>query len=300
MNTQWNLEQLRLFVSVAERRSFSAVARDQCKAQSAVSSSIAMLEEDLGVSLFDRSSGRQPTLTEAGSALLEEAREVLRQCERLNGRAWAMMRGQEARLRLAQDEAMPYQAVVDSFEALAERFPSLEVQLTSAAQGEVARKLVERQADLGLLFYHDQIPEALERQVLGSVEMVTVCGAGHPLAGKAEVDCQQLAQHRQLLMSTQSSVYPGSEPASPQVWRADSFYVMAEWLVRGLGWAWLPRHVVQYPAYQGQMVELASEWTPPALVVELVWRRDEPLGPAARWLAERFAVHLRAIGDKSR
>jgi DNA-binding transcriptional LysR family regulator len=73
---------------------------------------------------------------------------------------------------------------------------------------------------------------------------------------------------------------------------------MAEWLVRGLGWAWLPRHVVQYPAYQDLMVELASEWTPPALVVELVWRRDEPLGPAARWLAERFAVHLQAIGEK--
>jgi hypothetical protein len=78
-------------------------------------------------------------------------------------------------------------------------------------------------------------------------------------------------------MSTQTSVYPGSEPASPQVWRADS-YVMAEWLMRGLGWAWLPRHVVQYPTYQGQMVELDSEWTPPALVVELVWRRDEPWG----------------------
>jgi DNA-binding transcriptional LysR family regulator len=63
---QWNLEQLRLFVSVAEQRSFSAVARDQRKAQSAVSSAIALLEEDLGVSLFDRSSGRQPKLTEAG------------------------------------------------------------------------------------------------------------------------------------------------------------------------------------------------------------------------------------------
>ncbi|MNC74014.1 hypothetical protein D3C75_1253030 [compost metagenome] len=54
--------------------------------------------------------------------------------------------------------------------------------------------------------------------------------------------------------------------------------------------------MVQYPAYLGDMVELSSEWTPPALVVELVWRRDEPLGPAARWLAERFAVQLQAIG----
>src|SRR5689334_7475852 len=100
----------------------------------------------VGGQQFDRGSGRQPKLTEAGTALLEEAREVLRQCERLNGRALAMMRGQEASLRVAQDEAMPYQAVVESFEALAEQFPSLEVQLTSAAQGEVSRKLVERRA----------------------------------------------------------------------------------------------------------------------------------------------------------
>ncbi|SDA31671.1 transcriptional regulator, LysR family [Pseudomonas sp. NFPP10] len=293
---QWNLEQLRLFVGVAELRSFSAVARHQRKAQSAISSAIAQLEDDLGVSLFERSSGRQPRLTEAGSALLQEAREILRQCDRLNGRALALMRGQEARLRLAQDEAMPYQPVLDSLEALAEHFPSLEVQLASGAQGDVARKLVERRADLGLLFHHEQMPETLERRALGSVEMVTVCAVGHPLAHEKRVNRQLLALHRQLLIAPQASGYPGGEQVSPQVWRADSFYVLAEWLMRGLGWAWLPRHVVQYPAYQNQMVELASQWTPPALVVELAWRRDEPLGPAAHWLAERFAVHLKAIG----
>lgn len=293
---QWNLEQIRLFVSVAEQRSFSAVARDMKRAQSAVSSAIAMLETDLGVSLFARSSGRQPTLTEAGGALLEEARELLRQCERLDGRALALMRGQEACLRLAHDEAMPYQPVLDSLEALAERFPSVEVQLASGAQGDVARKLIERRADLGLLFNHEQMPEALERQVLGSVEMVTVCAVGHPLGSESRVSRQQLGRHRQLLIAPQQSGYPGGEQISAQVWRADSFYVMAELLMRGLGWAWLPRHVVQYPAYQNMMVELISDWTPPALVVEMVWRRDEPLGPAARWLAECFARHLQAIG----
>jgi DNA-binding transcriptional LysR family regulator len=293
---QWNLEQIRLFVSVAEQRSFSAVARQSQRAQSAVSQAIASLETDLGVSLFDRSSGRQPQLTEAGSTLLEEARELLRQCERLDGRALALMRGEEARLRVAHDEAMPYQPVLDSLEALDERFPSVEVQLASAAQGDVARKLVERRADLGLLFHHEQMPEALERRVLGSVEMVTVCSINHPLVNQASITRQQLARHRQLLIAPLQSDYPGGEQLSPHVWRADSFYVMAELLMRGLGWAWLPRHVVQYPAYHGQMVELTSEWTPPALVVEMVWRRDEPLGPAARWLAECFTHHLKAIG----
>jgi DNA-binding transcriptional LysR family regulator len=290
---QWNLEQIRLFVGVAEGQSFSAVARRINRAQSAVSSAIAMLETDLGVLLFERSSGRQPRLTAAGTALLEEAREVLRQCQRLDGRALGLARGEEVCLRLAQDEAMPYQPVLDSLEALAQAFPLLEVQLASGAQGDVARKLLERRADLGLLFHHEQMPEALERQRLGTIEIVTVCGAGHALAAAGHVDRRELARHRQLLMAPQ---YPGGEQISPSVWRTDSFYAMAELLLRNLGWAWLPRHVVQYPTYQSQLVELSSDWTPPPLVVELVCRRDEALGPAALWLAECFARHLQAIG----
>lgn len=292
----WNLEQIRVFVAVAEGRSFSSVARDLRRAQSAVSTAIALLEEDLGVALFDRSSGRQPRLTLEGSALLEEAREVLRQCQRLEGRAQGLSRGEEARLRLAQDEAMPYQPVLASLEALGAAFPLLEVQLASSAQGDVARKLLERRADLGLLFHHEHMPDALERQRLGTIEMVTVCGATHALAASGYADRRELVRHRQILMAPQDSHYPGGEQLGPQVWRADSFYVMAELVMRGLGWAWLPRHVAQYPAYQGHLVELRSDWTPPSLVVELVCRRDEALGPAALWLADQLAEHLQALG----
>ncbi|MCO7553507.1 LysR family transcriptional regulator [Metapseudomonas otitidis] len=292
----WNLEQIRVFVAVAEGRSFSSVARDLRRAQSAVSTAIALLEEDLGVALFDRSSGRQPRLTLEGAALLEEAREVLRQCQRLEGRAQGLSRGEEARLRLAQDEAMPYQPVLASLEALGAAFPLLEVQLASSAQGDVARKLLERRADLGLLFHHEHMPDALERQRLGTIGMVTVCGATHALAASGYADRRELVRHRQILMAPQDSHYPGGEQLGPQVWRADSFYVMAELVMRGLGWAWLPRHVAQYPAYQGHLVELRSDWTPPSLVVELVCRRDEALGPAALWLADQLAEHLQALG----
>ncbi|EOD8930086.1 LysR family transcriptional regulator, partial [Pseudomonas aeruginosa] len=232
---QWNLEQIRLFVSVAERQSFSAAARELKRVQSAVSNGIALLEADLGVTLFERSSGRQPRLTDEGRVLLAEAREVLRQCERLQGRALGLARGEEPRLRLAQDEAMPYQPVLDSLEALAQRFPSLEVQVSSGGQGDVTRRLLEEQADLGLLFHHERMPESLERRRLGSVEMVTVCGAGHPLAGLQRVSRRELAQHRQLLIVPQQSGYPGGEQISPQVWRLDSFYSMAELLMRNLG-----------------------------------------------------------------
>lgn len=292
---QWNLEQIRLFVSVAERQSFSAAARELKRVQSAVSNGIALLEADLGVTLFERSSGRQPRLTDEGRVLLAEARGCCASASACRGARWGW-RAARPRLRLAQDEAMPYQPVLDSLEALAQRFPRLEVQVSSGGQGDVTRRLLEEQADLGLLFHHERMPESLERRRLGSVEMVTVCGAAHPLAGLQRVSRRELAQHRQLLIVPQQSGYPGGEQISPQVWRLDSFYSMAELLMRNLGWAWLPRHVVQYPTYDRLMVELTSDWTPPSLVVELVWRRNEVLGPAAAWLGETFTRHLRAIG----
>jgi len=81
MDMQWNLDQLRVFVAVAEQRSFSAVARQQRKAQSAISSAIAMLEDDLGVSLFERSSGRQPSLYRSGRSLARGgARSAITDC----------------------------------------------------------------------------------------------------------------------------------------------------------------------------------------------------------------------------
>lgn len=289
---RWNLDQLALFVRTADQRSFSAVARDSGRAQSAVSTAIALLEADLGVALFERSSGRQPTLTEAGAALLEEARGILQQCQRLEGRASGFARGEETHLRLAQDEAMPYQPILASLEALAGQFPLLEVQLSSGAQGDVVRKLVQHQADIGLLFHHDQVPRELEGQRLGAIEMVTVCSPQHPLAQLEHVERRHLAQHRQLMMTPQDSHYPGGEQLSPLAWRADSFYVMAELVILGLGWAWLPRHVAQYPTYHGKLVTLSSDWAPLPLVVELVTRRDHTLGPAAKWLAQRLSRQL--------
>jgi DNA-binding transcriptional LysR family regulator len=136
------------------------------------------------------------------------------------------------------------------------------------------------------------MPGELESQRLGTIEMVTVCSPQHPLADLASVERRDLAEHRQLLMTPQDSHYPGGEQISPLLWRADSFYAMAELVVRGLGWAWLPRHVAQYPTYQSHLQELRSDWAPLPLVVELVWRRDAALGPAASWLADCLAQEL--------
>ena len=94
-----------------------------------------LLEADLGVELFDRSR-RNATLTPAGEVLLQEALELLRQADGLQQRALSFASGQEARLSVALDEALPSLVLADLAKEIAERFPALELtQLNGTATG---------------------------------------------------------------------------------------------------------------------------------------------------------------------
>lgn len=70
------LDQLRVFLTVVEMGSFAGAARRLGRATSVISYSIANLEAQLGVLLFDREATRKPQLTEAGRAVLSEARTI--------------------------------------------------------------------------------------------------------------------------------------------------------------------------------------------------------------------------------
>src|SRR6266849_1705152 len=81
-----SLDQLRTFIAAADEGSFSAAGRRLRRAQSVVSQTLANLEGQLGVKLFDRS-GRFPVLTNQGRALLVDARTVAGDVDRFKARA---------------------------------------------------------------------------------------------------------------------------------------------------------------------------------------------------------------------
>ena len=100
------LDQLRVLVMVAEIGSFSAAARRLRRVQSAISKSVRTLEETLSIQVFDRA-GKYPVLTPAGSALVDDARKLLRDADALKARARGMAEGLEPELAPAVDPLFP-------------------------------------------------------------------------------------------------------------------------------------------------------------------------------------------------
>ena len=103
MEANPTLDQLSIFAAVVDCGGFSAAARQLKRSQSVVSYAIANLEDQLQVKLFERHGTRQPRLTEAGAALLMDARRVLSGLDRLRARTRALQQGLEAEIVVAVD-----------------------------------------------------------------------------------------------------------------------------------------------------------------------------------------------------
>ena len=104
------LDQLRTFIAAVDEGSFSAAGRKLRRAQSVVSQTLANLEAQLGIKLFDRSA-RYPRLTEEGRSLLPDARAVADNIDGFKARAQAMREGLEPELAVAVDVMYPMEGL---------------------------------------------------------------------------------------------------------------------------------------------------------------------------------------------
>lgn len=288
----WTLDQLLCLLTAAESGSFSAAARRLGKAQSAVSTAIAHLEVDLGLTLFDRR-GRTPVLTAAGQAMVSEAEEILRQCEQLEARARALASGEEARLTLAVDEALPYPPLMETLLALAEQWPALELSLLNGAQDDIASWVDEGTADLGVLFSQPTLPATLTARQIARLSQTAIVATHHPLGAQREARLSALSRHRQLVVASRLGGRRMPH-LSPRVWQLNSYYAIAELVAQGIGWALVPEHIASYPMYRESVRRLTilELPQPPSVGVELVHRRDGGQGPIARWLQEALSERL--------
>ena len=288
-----SLESLQWLVVVAERGSFSAAARVLGKAQSAVSTAMANLESDLGLTLFDRS-GRLPRLTLAGERMVAEARALLTQQGQLQAVAAELAAGVEARLTLAIDDGslLPWLAPV--LEQLAGRYPSLELELLFPMMEDLDEMLLSGRAQLGVGYQGMTTPAALARFGLGQMAMPLVVAPGHPLAQMAAPALADLARYRQLLVTGRQ---PGVERErfrlSTTIWWAEGDLSVLELVKRGLGWASVPAFLLTDALARGEVVRLPDAALPPipALPIELLWPSARALGPAAQWLRQALQAH---------
>jgi DNA-binding transcriptional LysR family regulator len=288
------LDQMRVFVTVAESGSFRAGAGRLSRVQSAVSHAIANLETELGVSVFDRS-GHRPTLTPAGQALLANARDILMRVDAMRARAKGLGEGVELELSLIVDTLVPIASVGAALNAMRALYPSVAIRMSVEPLGGPISGLMERRYMLGIAAGDGFRDPRIVLEALSSVPLVAVVSAQHPLARHTQseaLDVSDLADHIQVVLSDLSGLSEGRDfgVISPQTCRVTGQDTKHALILAGLGWGRLPYWQVERDIAEGRLVRLATTAlgrnSEVAMETYLARRIDEPLGPAARAFTE--------------
>ncbi|OYU18003.1 MAG: LysR family transcriptional regulator [Rhodobacteraceae bacterium PARR1] len=286
-----SLDQLRIFVAAADEGSFSAAARSLNRTQSAVSESIANLEAQLRVTIFDRSN-RYPKLTPTGAILLNDARAIVAGVDAMKARAKGISSGLEAELVCVFDVFFPLDALSEAAHAFYAQFPSTPLRISVEALGGVIEPVLDGRAGLALVASFPTPPQGLIVEHVTRIDLITVAAPDHPLAAyQGPIPRTELARYVQLVLTDRSPLSSGSDynVVSPSTWRLADLFAKQAFLLRGLGWGSMPSHAVEADIAAGRLVKLDLQEVPQAritLPMLAVYKTTTPPGPAGRWLID--------------
>jgi DNA-binding transcriptional LysR family regulator len=289
-----SLDHLRMFIAAADEGSFSKGGRRLRRAQSVISQTLANLEAQLGVKLFDRSS-RSPVLTSQGVALLAEARAVVSRMDVFKARAKGLSDGLEPELSVVVDVMFPFEDLTNAVAAFQTEFPATPLRLYVEAMGAVLQPVMDGRCAVGVMGSLPTAPTPLlTRERLLVVKMLFVASPTHPLASfEGPIPSRVLAQHRQLVLTDRSELSQGKDFAvfSAITWRLADLGAKHAFLRAGLGWGAMPVGVIETDLAEGSLVEIEIEDLPDTILLmpmSAVFRTDRPPGPAGRWLIEHL------------
>jgi DNA-binding transcriptional LysR family regulator len=287
------LDQFRTFIAAADEGSFSAAGRRLGRAQSVVSQTLANMEGQLGIQLFDRS-GRIPVLTEAGRALLPDARAVAGNVDAFKARARGLAGGLEAELSVAIDVMLPTPILTQAVAEFSLRFPDVPLRLYVEALGAVLQPVLDGNCAFGIVGTLPDVPGSVVRERLMEVQMVPVASPSHPLGRHpVPLTINDLSGHVQLVLTDRTSLSKGTEfgVVSAKPWRLADLGAKHAFLKAGMGWGGMPLDLVQADIDSGALVILDVVEMPKRgvwLTLSAAFQADAPPGPAGRWLIARI------------
>ena len=183
------LHSLRVFLTVANEKSFSRAGEKLLRTQPAISLAIQRLEQVLGEKLIDRSA-KDLLLTDAGKIVLDYARRF----ENLQGdleNALAELRDKSAgRLTIGANESSTLY-LLDHIDKFRRRYPKVRVQVRRSLSSKIPAELIDGELELGILTY-DPEDDRLVTRVIYTDHLAFVTSPKHRLAGRAEVSIAEL------------------------------------------------------------------------------------------------------------
>lgn len=209
MTINTHAKQLLAFTTIYELQSFTQAAKHLNITQPTLSNQIRMLEQALGVTLFDRTT-RNLAITDIGKMVLENAYLVLNTLKRIEDNIHLNRQGIVGHVRVGailSAYAIVLPPVVQRF---SEKYPNIKVELVEASADEIHPMLNTNKIDIAICDQNFEC-DGYSYQHLYYDDLMLVCHEQHPLANKAQCHFDDINQLPFITMSGNTNIRPLTE-----------------------------------------------------------------------------------------
>ena len=298
-----DLRQLRHFVAIFERGSFSKAAEEIFISQPALTRSLKMLEDGLGVELLERHA-RGTTPTDAGERFYHHAKSILAECSRARLDA-AQMGGGElvGEVAIGVGSLFAAHIIDDAVAEFGEAHPKVSIIVVQGFFEELITMLELGQIELVFI----NIPliegtESLSIEPLFKLETSVFVASDHPLALDASPSKQALAEAKWAIVDKPHAIeifdalfLAEGQPAPHVAVRTNSLTLIRS-LVLNSGFVGLiPHHLLKHGLESDRVTRLEVPSTPLVRDAGLITRREGFHRPVADELAETIRQHCLGI-----
>lgn len=241
-----SLGQWRILQAVVDYGGFSQASEILHLSQSAISYSLAKLQEQLGVPLLEIE-GRKAHLTKKGRAILERSRQLTKNANEIEAFASALERGWEPEIRLVVNFAFPSSLLMQALGKFAHTGNGTTVQLREVPDFGMEELLRQGSADLAI---SAQVPKGFLGTPLMEVEYVAVTSPGHPLFRRGkELTMADLHGMTQIVIcdfeTPERRNITGQWMSQGLRWNMAHFDMAVAAVREGHGFAWLLKYRIQ-------------------------------------------------------
>jgi DNA-binding transcriptional LysR family regulator len=292
------LEQIRMFVTLANTGSVAKAAENLHKTQPALSIAIKRLQQELGLTLVEKQQNRLQ-LTTNGRKLLRHFQYLLKQQTNIVNLAKHLSHGSEQNIRLVMDTLCSQKAIFDIFKNVQKRHTLTEFHISSVNQLGALQHLIEGNADIAICPWLHNFYEIADFDtiVFSRFEVMTVIhrdfiGKNKPLPKTvSELQNIPLLLPQTFHMAIDLEDFMGVV-ASSQI-RTNELASQKTMLKNGMGWGYIPKHIISEELASGELLPLVLEDVTTTLEgeIRLVKLSNNHLGPVATELWDAFSVY---------
>ncbi len=292
MQLNISIEALEIIDAIDRKGSFAAAAQSLFRVPSALTYSVKKLEEDLGVSLFDRS-GHRATLTAAGAELLKEGRQLLAAAQALESRVKRVATGVETDVNIAISDLFETTTILNILNAFYAQQFGTRIKLSREVFGGSWDALISGRADISVGAPGD-VPSGggYATKLLGYLDFCFAVAPKHPLAKLTDpLNNQDIIQYRSIAAADSSRNLP---PRTAGILSGQDVLTVPDMKTKllaqiaGLGVGYIPRKLALQQVASGKLVIKEVAESKVIAPMYLAWRNDAKLGKAQQWLLKQL------------